>query len=82
MYPDHQPFDACLPRVEKAVRITGLYDAQVFTRRWIIRDKDPELKALMRSLDNARGAEMAARALLDFRRALIARGLLARGGRV
>jgi len=80
MYPDHQQFDACLPRVEKAVRITGLYDAQVFTRRWIIRDKDPELKALMRCLDKARGAEMAARAMLDFKTALAARGLLARRG--
>jgi hypothetical protein len=76
MYPEHRQFHACLPRVEKAVRITGLHDAQVFTRRWIIRDKDPELKALMRSLDRARGAEMAERALLDFKGALASRGLL------
>jgi hypothetical protein len=78
MYPDHLHFDASLPQLGKAVRITGLYDAQVFTRRWIIRDKDPELKALMRCLDKARGAEMAARALLEFKSALAARGLLAR----
>lgn len=79
MYPDHLQFDACLPRLEKAVRITGLHDAQVFTRRWCIRDKDPALKALMRCLDNARSAEMAAGALTDFRRALAARGLLRTG---
>jgi len=78
MYPDHQQFDARLPRLEKAVRITGLYDAQVFTRRWIIRDKNPELKALMRCLDKARSAEMAERALFDFKTALAARGLLVR----
>ena len=82
MYPDNQQFDARLPRLEKAVRITGLYDAQIFTRRWIIRDKDPALKALMRCLDNASGAEMAASALLDFKSALAARGLLARSGPV
>jgi hypothetical protein len=76
MYADHRHFDALLPQLAKSVRIAGLYDAQVFTRRWIIRDKDPELKALMRSLDRARGAEMAERALLDFKGALASRGLL------
>jgi len=82
MYPDHQQFNACLPRLEKAVRITGLYDAQVFTRRWIIRDKDPALKALMRCLDKARSNEMAASALLDFKSALASRGLLVRASPV
>src|SRR5881227_2618194 len=70
LYPDDQQFDACLPRLEKAVRITGLYDAQVFTRRWIIRDKDPALKALMRCLDKARSSETAASALVNFKNAL------------
>src|SRR5690349_3145087 len=77
MYPDNRQFDAFLPRVEKSVRIAGLYDAQVFTRRWIIRDKDPELKALLRCLDKVRSAEMAEHALSDFKRALAPRGLLA-----
>jgi len=75
LYPDDQQFDAYLPRLEKAVRITGLYDAQVFTRRWIIRDKDPALKALMRCLDKARSSETAASALLHFKNALASRGL-------
>ncbi len=78
MYPDSQQFDASLPRAVKSVRITGLHDAQVFTRRWTIRDKDPALKALMRCLDRARGAEMSERALLDFKSALASRGLLVR----
>jgi hypothetical protein len=77
MYPETQQFDAHLPRLERAVRITGLYDAQVFTRRWTIRDKDPALKALLRRLDSANSAETAARALLDFKSALDTRGLLA-----
>jgi hypothetical protein len=76
MYSDNQQFDAFLPRLEKAVRISGLYDAQVFTRRWIIRDKDPELKALLRCLNKVRSAEMARHALRDFKSALASRGLL------
>ena len=82
MYPNNQQFDACLPRLEKAVRITGLYDAQVFTRRWVIRDKDLALKVLMRRLDGARSAEMAASALLEFKGALASRGLLIREERL
>lgn len=77
---DTEPFDACLPRIAKAVRIAGLYDAQVFTRRWVIRDKDPALKALMRCLDKARSAEASAHALLDFKSALASRGLLPLAG--
>ena len=74
---DNQPFDACLPRVARAVRIAGLYDAQVFTRRWVIRDKDPALKALMRRLDRAHNSsETSAHALRDFKAALASRGLL------
>jgi hypothetical protein len=76
MYPDIRQFEAFLPRLEKAVRIAGLYDAQVFTRRWIIRDKDPELKVLLRRLNKVRSAEMAQHALHDFKSALASRRLL------
>jgi len=30
--------------VARPVRITSFYDAQVFTRRWVIRDKDPNFE--------------------------------------
>jgi len=73
---DDQQFDACLPQVTKPVRITCLHDAQVFARRWVIRDKDPALKALVRCLERARSAEASARALQDLRSALESRGLL------
>jgi hypothetical protein len=73
-----QQFDACLPQVVKSVRITCLHDAQVFARRWAIRDKDPALKALVRSLEKARSAETSARALQELKSALAARGLLPR----
>ena len=75
-YVDNQQFDACLPQVAKSVRITCLHDAQVFARRWVIRDKDPALKALVRCLEKARSAETSASALLELRSALASRGLL------
>jgi hypothetical protein len=74
--PEHQHFDACLPRAAIAIRIAGLHDAQVFVRRWVIRDKDPALKALVRRLDRVHSAESAARGIDDLRSALASRGLL------
>jgi hypothetical protein len=74
--PESEQFNAFLPRSEKAVWIAGFYDAQIFARRWTIRDKDPALKALLRCLDRARGPEMSNRAMLDFKSALSSRGLL------
>ena len=74
--PFTQHFDARLPAVANPVRITSFYDAQVFTRRWVIRDKDPALKALVRCLEKARSAETSASALLELRSALASRGLL------
>jgi hypothetical protein len=47
--PFDRHFEAHLPLVATAVRITSLYDAQVFMRRWVIRDKDRNLKALLRA---------------------------------
>ena len=76
----HEQFDALLPRVDKSVRITCLHDAQVFARRWVIRDKDPALKALVRRLDDVRSSESAAGALDDLRSALASRGLLPHPG--
>jgi len=73
---DDQQFDACLPQVPKPVRITCLHDAQVFARRWVIRDKDPALKALVRCLERARSAETSASALRELKSALQSRGLL------
>lgn len=71
-----EPFDAFLPRLDKSVPIASLHDAQVFARRWVIRDKDPALRALMRRLDRVHGGETAAGALDELRRELGARNLL------
>ena len=77
-HPDEQQFDACLPRIAEAVRIRSLYDAQIFARRWAIRDKDPALKALVRRLNRVRSGEHAASAFGELKSALAQRGLLRR----
>jgi hypothetical protein len=69
-------FDARLPAVEAVVRITSIYDAQVFTRRWVIRDKDRDLKALLRKLERANSTALIDQAMADFKHALSIRDLL------
>jgi hypothetical protein len=58
-------FEAHLPLVATAVRITSLYDAQVFMRRWVIRDKDRNLKAVLRTPERANSADHPAMSLFD-----------------
>lgn len=78
---DEAHFDACLPHRSEPIHIRSLYDAQVFARRWVIRDKDPALKALVRRLDRVRSGEHAASAFGELRSALAERGLLRQVGR-
>lgn len=73
--PFAQHFDACLPSVPGTIRITSLTDAQVFTRRWVIRDKDRELKALLKRLERVGSSDKGYEAILEFKQALMARGL-------
>ena len=75
-YVDNQQFDACLPQVTKSVRITCLHDAQVFARRWVIRDKDPTLKVLLRKLEKANSAVLIEEAMGTFKQELSMRALL------
>jgi hypothetical protein len=74
--PFDRHFEAHLPLASAAVRITSLYDAQVFMRRWVIRDKDRNLKALLRRLVRANSAAQMNEVIEDFKRALAAHGLL------
>jgi len=69
-------FDANLPNLSQPVRIKSFYEAQVFVRRWAIRDKDPSIRVLLRKLERANSATTANRAILDLKRELAARGLL------
>jgi hypothetical protein len=75
-YPRH--FDALLPAVAVPVRITSIYDAQIFTRRWVIRDKDRALKFLLHKLERANSTVLIEEAMGSFRQALAARALLPR----
>ena len=73
--PFAQHFEACLPGIVQPLRITSLHDAQVFARRWVIRDKDPALRALLRRLERANSSAQAYGVIADFKTALMARGL-------
>lgn len=54
------------------------HDAEVFTCRWTIRDKDPALKALLREMQNANSSTTVTSAILRLKHALASRGLLGR----
>ena len=74
--PFTRQFKAQLPGVAAAIRISSLYDAQVFTRRWVIRDADRNLKSLLRVLERANSAALIEEAMDEFKRALATRALL------
>ncbi|HZL30439.1 MAG TPA: hypothetical protein VFC54_05190 [Pseudolabrys sp.] len=69
-------FDARLPQVAAPVRITSITDARIFTRRWVIRDKDRGLKALLRKLESANSGASIDEAIAEFKRALSEHALL------
>src|SRR5947207_9597977 len=54
--PQTDYFDANLPGASQTVRIASLYDAKVFVCRWMIRDRDPALKALLRDMEKAKNS--------------------------
>jgi hypothetical protein len=69
-------FDAGFPGATQTVRVTNLHEAKVFARRWVIRDKDPALKALLRHLERANSSATADIAVQQLKQALACRGLL------
>jgi len=69
-------FAAYLPRLAAPVRIGTFADAQVFVRRWAIRDKDPAVRQLVRRIERANSSEHMTRAMMELRRELAARGML------
>ena len=62
------------------MRITTLHDAQVFARRWVIRDKDPALKALLRRMEKANSSATADVAIRELKQTLERRGMLVTAG--
>ena len=69
-------FVAYLPGLAAPVRIGTYADAQVFVRRWTIRDKDRAVRELSRRMDRANSSERMGRAMRELRRELAARGML------
>jgi hypothetical protein len=69
-------FDAGFPGATQTVRISNLHEAKVFARRWVIRDKEPALKALLRQMEKANSSATADIAIRQLKRALETRGLL------
>ena len=74
--PTAEGFEAGLPGATQTVRIATLHDARLFARRWVIRDKDPALKALLRRMEKANSSATADVAIQELRRTLELRGLL------
>ena len=74
--PQTDYFDANLPVASQIVRIASLYDAKVFVCRWMIRDKDPALKALLRHVEKAKSFTATESAIQQLTQALASRGLL------
>jgi hypothetical protein len=69
-------FDAGFPGATQVVRIASLHEAKVFARRWVIRDKDPALKALLRHIEKANSTATGDLAIQQLKQALAHRGLL------
>ena len=69
-------FDAGFPGASQTVRITNLHEAKVFARRWVIRDKEPALKALLRHMEKANSSATADIAIRQLKQALACRGML------
>jgi hypothetical protein len=69
-------FDANFPGAALSVRISNLHEARIFARRWVIRDKDPTLKALLRHMEKANSTATGDIAIQQLKRALERRGLL------
>jgi len=69
-------FDAGFPGASQVVRIASLHEAKVFARRWVIRDKDPALKALLRHIEKANSSAAADIAIRQLKQELACRGML------
>jgi hypothetical protein len=73
---DTSYFDAALPGASQTVRIASLYDARIFMCRWVIRDRDPALKVLLKFVERAKTFSPEESAIQQLTQALTSRGLL------
>ena len=69
-------FEAMLPRLSTPVRISTFHDALVFVRRWTIREKDLEVRGLLRRMQRADNRKDADILVSELKRKLATKGLL------
>jgi len=69
-------FEAMLPRLGTPIRIGCFQDALVFVRRWTIRDKDLEVRDLLRRMQRAKSSGDVHSLVGELRQKLATRGLL------
>src|SRR6516225_10709111 len=74
--PPSDYFDASFAGATQVVRIASFHEAKIFARRWVIRDKDPALKALLRRMEQANSSATADSAIRELKQALACRGML------
>jgi hypothetical protein len=69
-------FEAMLPRLNTPVRISSFHDALVFVSRWTIREKDLEVRGLLRRMQRASNLKDADILVGELKQRLATRGLL------
>jgi hypothetical protein len=69
-------FEAMLPRLSTPVRISSFHDALVFVSRWTIREKDQEVRDLLRRMQRATDWKEADILLRELKQKLATKGLL------
>jgi hypothetical protein len=69
-------FEAMLPRLGTPIRIGCFQDALVFVRRWTIRDKDLEVRDLLRRMQRANSSRDVHSLVGELRQKLAKSGLL------
>jgi hypothetical protein len=69
-------FEAMLPRLSTPVRISSFHDALVFVSRWTIREKDLEVRDLLRRMQRANNLNEADILVGELKQRLATRGLL------
>jgi hypothetical protein len=73
-------FEAMLPRLGTPIRIRSFQDALVFVCRWTIREKDLEVRDLLRRMKGASSGRDIHSVVGELRQKLATRGLLQKTG--
>jgi hypothetical protein len=69
-------FEAMLPRLSTPVRISSFHEAVVFVSRWTIREKDLEVRGLLRRMQRADNSKEVDILVDELKKKLATRNLL------